>query len=287
MEPGRSSISLSSSTLTQRTSLRVGSVPGSSLPPGSTQYGSLSGFWWRTRSSAPSRSTTAATRTPKSILRAARSLPMQRVYPREDQGELRDVRRLFLLALGQAQVQDLGLQLVACFEHQAQTFVFGEMSVVGFEDTGLGGWVISGRTAVVKEDGEPFVLYAGELQDRVQVGGYGLVARSSGNRRVEQLPTEMTEARHPQHVSRKLEIKPPVVRQYFEAIPPDAVRGAEDHGRRGQRYLGVVAVHAAQLQRSLAVEAHRVPGRSEKVPARLGEVAPLHAGPVHGAKPGF
>jgi hypothetical protein len=75
---------------------------------------------------------------------------MQRVYPREDQGELRDVRRLFLLALGQAQVRDLDLQLVACFEHQAQTFVFREMSVVGFEDTGLGGWVISGRTAVVK-----------------------------------------------------------------------------------------------------------------------------------------
>src|ERR671916_2236824 len=82
--------------------------PGSSLPPGSTQYGSLSGFWWRIRSRAPSRSTTDATRTPKSILRAARSLPIQRVYPRGDQGDLRDVRRIFLLALRQAQVRDLG-----------------------------------------------------------------------------------------------------------------------------------------------------------------------------------
>src|ERR687898_3107278 len=171
----------------------------------------MSGFWWRTRSSAPSRSTTAATRTPKSILRAARSLPMQRVYPREDQGELRDVRRLFLLALRQAQVRDLGLQLVACFEHQAQTFVFGEMSVVGFEDTGLGGWVGAGHTAVVKEDGEFFVLPPGELQDRVQVGGYGLVICSSGNSRVEQLPAEMTEARHPEHVSRDLESQHPFV----------------------------------------------------------------------------
>ncbi len=115
--------------------------PGSSLPPGSTQYGSLSGFWWRTRSRAPSRSTTAATRTPKSIPRDSRSLPMRRVYPRGDQGELRDVRRLFLLAMRSAEVRDLGLQLVAGLEHQAQTFVFGEMSVVGFEDTGLGGWV--------------------------------------------------------------------------------------------------------------------------------------------------
>src|SRR5215204_3800924 len=158
--------------------------PGSSLPPGSTQYGSLSGFWCRTRSRAPSRSTTAATRTPKSIPITARSLPMRRVYP---PGGLRDVRRLFLLALRPAQLRDLGLQLVAGFDHQAQTFVFGERSVIGFEDTGLCGWVAAGSMAVVKEDGEPFVLHPGELQDRVQVGGYGLVARSSGNRRVEQL----------------------------------------------------------------------------------------------------
>src|ERR687898_3566222 len=102
---------------------------------------------------------------------------MRRVYPRGDQGELRDVRRLFVSALRSAEVRDLGLQLVAGFQHQAQTFVFGEMSVVGFEDTCLRGWVASGSTAVVKEDGEPFVLHTGELQDRVQVGGYCLVAR--------------------------------------------------------------------------------------------------------------
>src|SRR5687767_3600255 len=161
---------------------------GSSLPPGSTQYGCLSGFWWRTRSRAPSRSTTAATRTPKSIPITVRSLPMRRVYPRGDQEELRDVRRLFVPALRSAEVRDLGFQFVAGFEHQAQTFVFGEMSVVGFDDTGLGGWVAARSTAVVKVDGEPFVFYSGELQDRVQVGGHGLVARSCGYRRVEQLP---------------------------------------------------------------------------------------------------
>src|SRR5215208_456245 len=216
MEGGRSSISCSSSTPTQRISLRVGSAPGStsgslprvaspspsssilattsivwrpslrnsltsrtpekpavrpvssassrpahsgivspgsSLPPGSTQYESLSGFWWRTRSRVPSRSTTAATRTPKSISRASRSLPMRRVYPRGDQGELRDVRRLLFLALRPAEVRDLGLHLVAGLEHQTQTFVFGEMPIVGFEDTRLGGWVVAGRTAVVKEHG--------------------------------------------------------------------------------------------------------------------------------------
>src|SRR5215210_6854433 len=151
---------------------------------------------------------------------------MWRVYPRGDQGELRGVRRLFVPALRLTELRDLGLQLVAGFEHQAQTFVFGEMSVVGFEDTGLGGRVAAGSTAVAKEDGEPFVLHPGELQNRVQVGGYGLVARSSGNRRVEQLLAEMTEARHPQHISRDLESQHPVVRQYFQAIPPDAVRGA-------------------------------------------------------------
>src|SRR5215208_2553833 len=209
---------------------------------------------------------------------------MRRVYP---PGVLRDVRRLFLLALRPAQLRDLGLQFVAGFEHQAQTFVFGERAVVGFEDTGFGGWVAAGSMAPVKEDGEPFVFHPGELQDRVQVGGYGLDARSSGYRRVEQLPAEMTEARHPQHVSRDLESQHPVVRQYFQAIPPDAVRGAEDNGRRSQRYLGVVAVHAAQLQRSQAVEAHRIPGRSEQIPARLGEVASLYAGPVHSAEPGL
>ena len=56
---------------------------------------------------------------------------------------------------------------------------------------------MAGRTAVVEEDGEPFVFYPGELQDRVQVSGYGLVARSSGYRRVEQLAAETAEARHP------------------------------------------------------------------------------------------
>src|SRR5919112_1235670 len=146
--------------------------PGSSLPPGSTQYGSLSGFWWRTRSKAPSRSTTDATRTPKSISTTVRSLPMRRVYPR---GELRDVCRLFLLAMRSTELRDLGLQLVAGFEHQAQTSVFGEMSVIGFDDTGFGGRVMAGSTAVAKEDTEPFVFYPGELQDRVQIGGYGLV----------------------------------------------------------------------------------------------------------------
>src|SRR5918995_758914 len=185
--------------------------PGSSLPPGSTQYGSLSGFWWRTRSRDPSRSTTAATRTPKSIPRAVRSLPMRRVYPWEDQGELRDVCRLFLLVMRSAELRDLGLQLVAGLEHKTQTFVFGEMPIVGFEDTGLGGWVAARSAAVVREDGEPFVLHPGEVQDRVHVGGYGLVGRSAGYRRVEQLPAEMTEAGYPEHVSRDLESQHPVV----------------------------------------------------------------------------
>src|SRR5918998_834462 len=161
------------------------------------------------------------------------------------------------------------------------------MSVVGFDDSGLGGWVMAGRTAVVEEVGEPFVFYPGELQDRVQVSGYGLVDLSCGYRRVEQIPAEMTEARHPQHVSCDLESQHPVVWHYFEAIPPDAVRGAEDDGRRRQRNLGVVAVHAAQLQRSLTVEAHGVPGRPEQVPARLGEVSSVYAGPVHSAEPGL
>src|SRR5688572_2648632 len=127
--------------------------------------------------------------------KASRSLPMWRVYPRVDQGGLRYVRPLFLLALRPAEARDLDLQLVAGLEHQTQTFVFGEMPVVGFEDTGLGGWVAARSTAVVKEDGQSFVLHPGELQDRVSVGGYGLIAHSSGNRRVEQLPAEMTEAR--------------------------------------------------------------------------------------------
>src|SRR5215217_2325989 len=131
---------------------------------------------------------------------------MRRVYPR---GELRDVRRLFVPALRSAEVRDLGLQLVAGFEHQAQTFVFGEMSFVSLEDTGLRGWVTVGSTAVVKEDGEPFVLHTGELQDRVQVGSYGLVVRSSAYRRVEPFPATLTEARHPEHVSRELESQHP------------------------------------------------------------------------------
>src|ERR671911_476012 len=136
---------------------------------------------------------------------------MRRVYPRGDQGGLRGVRRLFVPALRSAELRDLGLQLVAGFEHQAQTFVFGEMSVVGFEDTGLGGWVGAGHTAGGKEDGELFVLHPRELQDRVQVGGNGIVISSSGNSRVEQLPAEMTEARHPEHVSRDLESQHPFV----------------------------------------------------------------------------
>jgi len=46
------------------------------------------------------------------------------------------------------------------------------------------------------------------------------------------------------------------------------------------------AVHAAQLQRPLAVETNRVPGRPQQVPAGLGEVSSLDTGPVHGSEPG-
>jgi hypothetical protein len=50
------------------------------VQPGKTQYGSRSGPWWRTKSRAPSRATTALTRMPKSMLEELRSLPMRGEY---------------------------------------------------------------------------------------------------------------------------------------------------------------------------------------------------------------
>src|SRR5215212_5241710 len=99
--------------------------------------------------------------------------------------ELRDVCRFLFLVLRPVEVRDLGLQLFAGPKHQAQALVFGEMPVVHFQNSGFGGWVDARVTAMARESGEPFVLHSSELQDRVQVGGYRLVGRSSGRRRVE------------------------------------------------------------------------------------------------------
>src|SRR5215207_9574303 len=86
------------------------------------------------------------------------------------------------------------LQLVAGFEHQAQAVLFREIPVVIFEDLGLGGRVDARGQPVPAEAGEAFVFGPGELQDRVEVGGYGRVFYTSCDRRAEQFSAQMAEA---------------------------------------------------------------------------------------------
>src|SRR3954447_7597753 len=175
---------------------------------------------------------------------------------------LRDVGSLFFLVLGPAEARDLGLQFAARPEHQSEPLGFGQMAaVVVLQDASLGGRVDAGSTAVATEFGEPLV-FSGEVEDRVQVGCDGLVARSSGDGGVEQFPVQTVEVRHPQHVSPDLESARALVGYDFEASASYTLGDAEDHGGGRQGYLGKVAVHAAQLQRSLAVEPDRVPGGS-------------------------
>src|SRR5215203_909272 len=160
------------------------------------------------------------------------------------------------------------------------------MATVVFEDSAFGGRIDAGGEALATEFGQPFV-FSGEIEDRVHVGGHGLVLHSSGNGRVEQFPVQKIEVRYPEHAARDLKGTYPFVGYYFEALAPYVFGGAEDYGGGREGYFGMVAVHAAQLQRPLAVETHGVPRRPEQVAAGFGEVASLDAGPVHGGEPGL
>src|SRR3712207_426260 len=96
----------------------------------------------------------------------------------------------------------------------------------------------------------------------------------------------MAEAWYPKHASGHLERARLFVRNYFEAFAPTAVARPKIQGRHGHVCFGEFAFHAAQLERALPFEAHRVPARPEDFSARLREEAALDAGPVHRPEPG-